>query len=472
MLRRIPTEASSTTRLEPPYETNGSGIPVSGAIAHHGRDVDRGLPADEHREARREQLPERVAAAAGDLQAGPREQRVDGDQPRRRRRARAPRRCSRASCRCAPRAGRRSSARPGRARRRRSRRSRSRSAPARSGSRCPARRATGAGTRRSGRGGTARARSRSCRARHARPTPPASVGSGVPATSSIAASMIRIAIAVPRSGSSTSSSEKSAGEQPDRPGELAQAPRRRAAGEVRRGPHGERELRELGRLEDGRADRDPAARAVDRRPDDEHGGEQDERDQDERLREQAQAPVVPVRARRPAARSRARRRGPAARGSSSGSGRRPRPRRTWPSRPSRARTRRARGSRGRAPSIRARRASFGSDSDVSREILGAAAVADSRLEFSTGRARRRQPSRRKCNRRSTDGAKSLHLAGATPDMSGGSHRHENVRGSDLPARARPVGTGPRASRRRATAAGSRRGGRRRPGRACPPGSRP
>ena len=31
MLRRIPTEASSTTRLEPPYETNGSGIPVSGA---------------------------------------------------------------------------------------------------------------------------------------------------------------------------------------------------------------------------------------------------------------------------------------------------------------------------------------------------------------------------------------------------------------------------------------------------------
>ena len=32
MLRRIPTEASSTTRLEPPYDTNGSGIPVSGAI--------------------------------------------------------------------------------------------------------------------------------------------------------------------------------------------------------------------------------------------------------------------------------------------------------------------------------------------------------------------------------------------------------------------------------------------------------
>jgi hypothetical protein len=31
MLRRMPTDASMTMRLEPPYETNGSGIPVSGA---------------------------------------------------------------------------------------------------------------------------------------------------------------------------------------------------------------------------------------------------------------------------------------------------------------------------------------------------------------------------------------------------------------------------------------------------------
>ena len=31
MLRRMPTDRSATTRLEPPYETNGSGIPVSGA---------------------------------------------------------------------------------------------------------------------------------------------------------------------------------------------------------------------------------------------------------------------------------------------------------------------------------------------------------------------------------------------------------------------------------------------------------
>jgi hypothetical protein len=31
MLRRIPTEARMTTRLVPPYDTRGSGIPVSGA---------------------------------------------------------------------------------------------------------------------------------------------------------------------------------------------------------------------------------------------------------------------------------------------------------------------------------------------------------------------------------------------------------------------------------------------------------
>jgi hypothetical protein len=31
MLRSTPTDASSTTRLEPPYETKGSGMPVSGA---------------------------------------------------------------------------------------------------------------------------------------------------------------------------------------------------------------------------------------------------------------------------------------------------------------------------------------------------------------------------------------------------------------------------------------------------------
>lgn len=28
----MPTDASATTRLEPPYDTKGSGIPVNGAI--------------------------------------------------------------------------------------------------------------------------------------------------------------------------------------------------------------------------------------------------------------------------------------------------------------------------------------------------------------------------------------------------------------------------------------------------------
>jgi hypothetical protein len=31
MLRRMPTDASPTTRLDPPYETNGNGTPVRGA---------------------------------------------------------------------------------------------------------------------------------------------------------------------------------------------------------------------------------------------------------------------------------------------------------------------------------------------------------------------------------------------------------------------------------------------------------
>ena len=34
MLRRIPTEASRTTRLEPPYDTNGSGSPVTEEEIH------------------------------------------------------------------------------------------------------------------------------------------------------------------------------------------------------------------------------------------------------------------------------------------------------------------------------------------------------------------------------------------------------------------------------------------------------
>src|SRR5439155_10206897 len=42
--------------------------------AHHGRNVERGLPTDEHGQAGGEQLPERVAAAACDLQPSPGEE--------------------------------------------------------------------------------------------------------------------------------------------------------------------------------------------------------------------------------------------------------------------------------------------------------------------------------------------------------------------------------------------------------------
>ena len=84
-----------------------------------------------------------------------------------------------------------------------------------------------------------------------------------------------------------------AGEQPDRPPELAEASRRRPPGEVGRGPDREGQLCELGRLEDCRAERQPPARAVDRVPDHEHRDEQAERDEYERRSEQAQPPVVP-----------------------------------------------------------------------------------------------------------------------------------------------------------------------------------
>ena len=91
-----------------------------------------------------------------------------------------------------------------------------------------------------------------------------------------------------------SSPAKSADEQAERPRELAQVARRRLAREVARRPDRERELRELRRLEDGGPDRDPAPRAVDRRPDHEHGDEQHERDEDEHRRERSQAAVVPA----------------------------------------------------------------------------------------------------------------------------------------------------------------------------------
>ena len=83
-------------------------------------------------------------------------------------------------------------------------------------------------------------------------------------------------------------------ERADRLPELAQVARSGLAGEVAGRPDRERQLRELRRLEDRRAEGDPAARAVDRRPDHEHGSEQAERCEHEHRREQAQPAVVPA----------------------------------------------------------------------------------------------------------------------------------------------------------------------------------
>src|SRR5215208_6827855 len=61
-----------------------------------------------------------------------------------------------------------------------------------------------------------------------------------------------------------------------------------AAGQEPGGPHGERELGELGRLEDDRSEGDPAPRAVDGRSEDEDGDAQDEAHEDEHRRQLVQ----------------------------------------------------------------------------------------------------------------------------------------------------------------------------------------
>ena len=71
----------------------------------------------------------------------------------------------------------------------------------------------------------------------------------------------------------------------DRPRELLERLGRAAAGQEPGRPHGERELGELGRLEDDRSEGDPAARAVHGRSEDEDGDAQDEAHEDEHRRQ-------------------------------------------------------------------------------------------------------------------------------------------------------------------------------------------
>ena len=78
-------------------------------------------------------------------------------------------------------------------------------------------------------------------------------------------------------------------DEPDRAASSPSDRGRRPAREEGGHPERERELRELGRLERERAEREPALGAVHGRPDDEHGDEQDEADDEERPAERVAA---------------------------------------------------------------------------------------------------------------------------------------------------------------------------------------
>src|SRR5688572_16108787 len=78
-----------------------------------------------------------------------------------------------------------------------------------------------------------------------------------------------------------------AGDETERPRELSECLRRATSSEVGGRPDGERELGELGRLEDGGAEREPATSSVDRVAEREHRHAQDEGHDEERRRELA-----------------------------------------------------------------------------------------------------------------------------------------------------------------------------------------
>ena len=79
---------------------------------------------------------------------------------------------------------------------------------------------------------------------------------------------------------------------PDRPPEMRERSRRRSFGEIRRRPHCECELRELGGLERRRPDFDPASRAVHARSDHEHREAEEERGENEGRSEEPKPTVV------------------------------------------------------------------------------------------------------------------------------------------------------------------------------------
>ena len=84
-------------------------------------------------------------------------------------------------------------------------------------------------------------------------------------------------------------------DEPERLQQRAHRSRRRPAGEQRARPDADGDLRDLGRLHADRPEEEPAARAVDRRCDDEHGDAERERTEEEHRSERPQSVVVEAR---------------------------------------------------------------------------------------------------------------------------------------------------------------------------------
>ena len=76
------SSASATkfaTSDEPPYETNGNVMPVSGITRDHAAEDDHGLQADDRRDAGREQLGERTVRVDCDA-VGTADEQHEGDE--------------------------------------------------------------------------------------------------------------------------------------------------------------------------------------------------------------------------------------------------------------------------------------------------------------------------------------------------------------------------------------------------------
>ena len=101
---------------------------------------------------------------------------------------------------------------------------------------------------------------------------------------------------VPRSGSTHDQRAEEPDDEPDRPEQLTEGRRHRAAREHRADPDAHRELRELRRLHADGTEHEPASGAVDRRGRHEHGGAEPERGHEQQRCERPEHVVVDPRA--------------------------------------------------------------------------------------------------------------------------------------------------------------------------------